>query len=146
MRSPKSDDDCCDFLTVKADISSLENLQDFAASCLIRLGGPDILLGKIELVLEELLVNVFHYAYPGDTPGQVTLHCHRHEGNLVFAIQDRGVAFDPLARDDIDTSQDIEERRIGGLGIHLVKNMVDSLTYERQDGSNILTVVFSLPK
>jgi len=146
MRSPNSDDASCDFLTVTADISSLEILQKFAVSCVTRFGGPDTLAGRVELVLEELLVNVFNYAYPEDTPGQVTLHCHLDDGNLIFAIKDQGVAFDPLARDDVDTSQDIDQRRIGGLGIHLVKNMVDSLTYERQDGSNVLTVAFSLPK
>jgi sigma-B regulation protein RsbU (phosphoserine phosphatase) len=119
-------------------------LQHFAASCLTRLGGPDALLTRIELVLEELLVNVFTYAYPRGDPGQVTLHCGLHKGNLVFVIKDQGVAFDPLAGEDIDTTQGIDERRIGGLGIHLVRNMVDSLAYERQDGSNVLTVAFSL--
>jgi anti-sigma regulatory factor (Ser/Thr protein kinase) len=144
MRSPNSADAACDCLTVKADISSLDSLQRFAATCLTRFGGPVTLLSKIELVLEELLVNVFDYAYPGDTSGQVTLHCLVQEGKLLFVIKDQGVAFDPLASESVDTSLDIDQRRIGGLGIYLVRNMVDSIFYERQDGSNVLTVAFSL--
>ncbi len=144
MRSPSLDDSFKDSLTVEADISSLGSLQRFAASCLTRLHGPDMLLGKIELVLEELLVNVFSYAYPEGTPGEVTLYCETRDGNLVFAIEDQGEPFDPLQRGTVDTSLDIDERQIGGLGIHLVKNMVDSISYERQGSLNVLTVVFSL--
>ncbi|WP_462323479.1 ATP-binding protein [Desulfoplanes sp.] len=144
MRSPNSADSFNDSLRVEADLGSLWRLQAFAATCLERSGGPATLLGKIELVLEELLVNLFNYAYPQESPGQVTLRCSVQGERLVFSIEDQGPPFDPLARDSVDTSLDIDERGIGGLGIHLVRNMVDAITYERRDGSNILSVAFSL--
>ncbi|WP_069859860.1 ATP-binding protein [Desulfoplanes formicivorans] len=125
-------------------MASLDALQTFARSCLHRSGGPEALQGKIELVLEELLVNVFNYAYPRDCPGQVTLCCRCEADRLAFIIKDRGAAFDPLERATADTSLDIEQRPIGGLGIHLVRNMADSIVYERRDGFNVLTVTFSL--
>ena len=144
MRSPSSDDACTRCLTVKADMASLDTLQAFARSCLRCAGGPEALQGKVELVLEELLVNVFNYAYPRECPGQVTLCCRCDDRQVALIIKDQGEAFDPLQRVAADTSLDIDQRPIGGLGIHLVKNMVDSLVYERRDGSNILTALFSL--
>lgn len=125
-------------------MASLDALQDFARSCLQRAGGPTALQGKMELVLEELLVNVFRYAYPREHPGQVTLCCQCDDKELALIIKDQGAAFDPLKRSSANTSLDIDQRPVGGLGIHLVKNMVDSLAYERRDGTNILTAVFSL--
>lgn len=131
-------------LTLPARMESLEPLQAFAASKAEEAGASFALLPRIELVLEELLVNVFHYAYPEDAPGDVILECRLQGDEFVLSIVDHGREFNPLDTDHADTSLDIDDRDIGGLGIHLVRKMVDSITYERTLQANRLTFSFRL--
>jgi len=144
MHLQNSDSSEQDHLTVPARMESLDALQAFAASQARQAGAPAAIMPKIELVLEELMVNVFHYAYPEGTPGDVTLACVCLDGSLVFSIRDQGQAFNPLDIDTADTSLDIDDRRVGGLGIYLVREMVDSLTYERVSQTNSLTFSFRI--
>lgn len=92
------------------------------------------------LVLEELLVNIVNYAYPPDVDGEVTIDVDNVEGCVVIRLTDRGVPFDPLARETPDTTLPLEQRPIGGLGIFLVREMMDTVDYEYTDGCNVLTV------
>ena len=144
MLSQNSDSSEQDFLTVPARMESLAPLQTFAASKAEQAGASFALMPRIELVLEEVLVNVFHYAYPEDASGDVVLECMLHGDEIVFTIVDHGREFNPLNANAADTSLDIDERRIGGLGIHLVRKMVDSITYERTSQTNRLTFSFRL--
>ncbi len=112
-----------DFLTVELERRSV-SIKHIMALC---------------LALEEAFVNIAHYAYEGKS-GKVDIGvCF--EGNKVSIIlKDQGMAFDPLSMDDPDISAGVEERRIGGLGIYMIKKSSDFCTYERVDGYNILSI------
>jgi anti-sigma regulatory factor (Ser/Thr protein kinase) len=95
---------------------------------------------QLNLALEEAVVNVMSYAYPEGTKGYVDIKAESDETYMKFIITDRGTPFDPTTKEEVDTTLPIEERRIGGLGIFLVRKMMDAIEYEYKDGQNILTL------
>lgn len=97
----------------------------------------------LELALEEALVNIFRYAYPGGT-GYVGLSCRIADGRLVLLIEDEGLPFAATSAGPPDISAGILERKIGGLGIHLIKNLMDDVRYRREGDRNLLELTLSL--
>lgn len=95
----------------------------------------------IHLVTEELVVNVASYAYPDGADDYLDVEIIRDEGHITLRFRDGGVPFNPLEREAPDTSLPIEERPIGGLGIYLVRQFMDTVEYEYTNGENILTVM-----
>ena len=95
---------------------------------------------SINLALEEAVVNVMSYAYPAGTKGNVNIEAEADEEWLKFVISDNGVPFDPTEKEEVDTTLNAEERPIGGLGIHLVRQIMDSINYEFIDDKNVLTL------
>ncbi len=93
-----------------------------------------------ETVTEEIFMNIVHYS--GAPEAELTID--RTDDAVRLSFADRGVPFNPLAREDPDTTLSAEERNIGGLGIFMVKRMMDSVTYAYADGRNVLTVVKSI--
>jgi serine/threonine-protein kinase RsbW len=127
-------------IKVPAKMEFLYPLLDFIVSCAEgqRFGLSRIL--EVELVMEEILVNIFSYAYP-DRSGEVEIVCQSaDEGNLLIEIADEGVPFNILTQKDPDPKAGIEERSIGGLGIYFVKQLVQEIQYQRENGRNILTL------
>lgn len=123
-----------------ATLASLQPLLAFVLSHAEAAGFGSDRLREIELVMEEVLVNVFNYAYPGE-PGDVGVTCDvTTEGRLRIEIADAGVPFDPLNRNDPDLEVDLAERGIGGLGIFFVKRLIGDVRYRREGGQNILTL------
>ena len=104
----------------------------------------DYLTTQIRLAVEEAVVNVIDYAYPVGIEGDVTIRVMSDGKVLHTQIIDTGVAFDPTAMQKADTSLSAEDRKIGGLGILLVREQMDSINYERTDGKNILTLIKKL--
>lgn len=99
---------------------------------------------KIELVLEEVIVNIVSYAFPQGQTGTIKAGCALvAPGRFQIRIVDQGRAFDPLAQPDPDTVLSLEDRNIGGLGIHLVREMTDHVEYQRHDRQNILDIMFA---
>ena len=96
---------------------------------------------KLRLGVEEAVVNVINYAYPADNEGNITINMMSDGHSLRFQIIDEGVAFDPTAQQKTDTTLSVEDRQIGGLGILLVRELMDSINYERVEGKNILTLI-----
>ncbi|MBO6012241.1 MAG: ATP-binding protein, partial [Bacteroidales bacterium] len=88
----------------------------------------------------EAVVNVMNYAYPSGTKGDVTVEASANDVRLKFTVIDSGAPFDPTVRAEVDTTLSAEDRPIGGLGIHLVRQIMDSINYERVDGRNVLTL------
>jgi sigma-B regulation protein RsbU (phosphoserine phosphatase) len=95
---------------------------------------------QLNLAIEEAVVNVMNYAYPAGTEGTVCIDAQMSNGVLQFVISDSGAPFDPTARAEVDTTLSAEERGIGGLGIHIVRQIMDSIDYKRVDGRNVLTL------
>jgi len=97
-------------------------------------------LMHLELCVEEAVVNICEYAYPGGG-GQVALRLWRDPGCVTVEISDNGEPFDPLAVAAPDTTQSPEERPIGGLGVFLIRELMDEIRYERVHDANVLTMV-----
>ena len=96
---------------------------------------------SLNLALEEAVVNVMNYAYPKGTVGTVTIDAEASDERLKFVITDTGQPFDPTAQADADVTLSIEERPIGGLGIFLVRQIMDTVAYQRLNGVNQLTLL-----
>ncbi len=94
---------------------------------------------KIMVALEELFVNVAHYAYE-DGDGTVKVILDIRDDTMVLSLIDSGVPFDPLAKEDPDVTLSASERQIGGLGIYMVKKTMDDVAYRYEDGQNIITI------
>ena len=121
-------------LVMRNDIQQIPTLAEWIEM----IGLPQELNMPINLALEDAVSNVMLYAYPGKS-GQVLVECDKAD-KLVFTITDSGVPFDPTQQEDPDVTQSAEERPIGGLGIFLVRQIMDTIHYERKDNKNILTL------
>ena len=91
---------------------------------------------QIDIALEEMFVNVAYYAYAPNV-GDVLIGCGVENGFATITLTDRGVPYDPLKKPDPDVTLSAEERKIGGLGIFMVKKSMDEVSYEYKDGQNI---------
>ena len=95
---------------------------------------------EIKVAVEEAVVNVMNYAYPPEQRGDVTIEAASNDIRLKFTIIDSGKPFDPTVQNEVDTTLSAEARSIGGLGIHLIRQNMDSINYERVDNLNVLTL------
>ena len=95
---------------------------------------------SLNLALEEAVVNVIDYAYPEGTSGEVIIDAAVTDTALTFTITDNGKPFDPTARPEVDINAGVEDRPIGGLGIHLVRQIMDDVRYERRGEKNVLVL------
>lgn len=100
---------------------------------------------QISIAVEEIFVNIASYAYEGDG-GQATIKCRFDEEKKTLAIrfEDSGKPYNPLGKEDPDVTLSAEERKIGGLGIYMVKKSMDEVIYEYKDGKNCLTIYKNL--
>lgn len=124
----------------KAVMENLDSMIDFVIDNVKKLSGNDTKLeGKIRLVCEEAFVNVINYAYP-DSDGEIEIQYNENSEEKKFSITmlDSGVEFDPLKKEDPDITLAMEEREIGGLGIFMIKQIMDNVVYERKNGQNVL--------
>ena len=120
-----------------ASDAKLEEAQTFLTSELENAGASFKLITKANIVLEELFVNVAHYAY-GDESGNVRIGVGSDENSFYIVLEDNGIEFDPFKKSDPDISLSAEEREIGGLGIFMTKKIMDEYEYEFRDGVNIV--------
>ena len=128
-------------LTVAATRENLAEIQGFIERELEAAGCPMKAMMQISVAVEEIYVNIAHYAYHPEV-GQATVRCAVSRDPLEVTVQflDSGKPFDPLAKPDADTSLSAEELGIGGLGILMVKKSMDEVDYRYEDGKNILTI------
>ena len=122
------------------DIKNVPQLNGFVDEVCQTIGFDSMTTKKVRLAVEEAVVNVMGYAYPTGTTGSVGIAVIANNGCLKFTITDSGKPFDPTSRPEVDVNLPWYERPIGGLGIHLVRQMMDSVSYNRIDGKNILTL------
>ena len=133
-------------LTLSNNIDEVPQLAAFVDEVCETVGFDMSTTMSLNLALEEAVVNVMDYAYPAGTKGNVNITAEANDQRLKFTISDWGVPFDPTTKTEVDTTLSAEERPIGGLGIHLVRQIMDSINYERTDGKNVLTLRKNLSK
>jgi sigma-B regulation protein RsbU (phosphoserine phosphatase) len=127
-------------LTLHNDVQEVPELTTFVDEVCQELKIDASTALQLNLAIEEAVVNVMNYAYPTGTKGEVRIEAAANEERLRFVISDDGIPFDPTARGEVDTTLSAEERGIGGLGIHLVRRIMDSINYERINHQNVLTL------
>jgi len=130
-------------ITLPATMENTRRLVQFVSGCVCHQGYSDSRTKEIELAVEEALVNICRYAYPGEAGG-IALRCRRSGSDrIIIEIEDSGIPFDPLSVPEPDLCPDRARRKVGGLGIFLIRNMVNEVHYRRDAHKNILTFIVS---
>ena len=129
-------------LKLPAKLQHLEQLIDFVTNCALEQGITQNKIGEIQVAVEEALVNVINYAYK-DGEGDVEVTCTLDDEKFIIEIIDLGFPFDLLSLQDPDISLAVSEREIGGLGVYLIKRLMDHVEHKREDNKNTLTLVVS---
>ena len=127
-------------LELENDVRQVTALNDFVKRISGQLNIAPSVVKSIRLAVEEAVVNVMDYAYPANVVGKINIRALSDGETLEFVISDSGVAFDPTEALEADTSLSANDRPIGGLGILLVRELMDSINYERINGRNVLTL------
>ena len=125
-------------LIMHNNINQITRLEGWLEAISEKLDISPALVPSLNLALEEAVTNVIEYAYPKETYGSVELEASREGNTLTFVLTDSGKAFDPTAKPPVDITASVEDRPIGGLGIHMVRSIMDRVIYDRTDGMNIL--------
>jgi anti-sigma regulatory factor (Ser/Thr protein kinase) len=125
-------------LQVEALVGNLDAVMDFVSAELETADCGIKAQTQIAIAVEEVFVNIANYAYPAAT-GQVTIQIEVGEAALI-RFSDNGVPYNPLEKSDPDITKSVDEREIGGLGILMVKKIMDAVEYQYRDGRNILTL------
>lgn len=127
-------------LTLHNDVGEIPQLAAFIDETAEEAGIDMTLAMSLNLAMEEAVVNVMNYAYPAGVVGTIDIDAACDDGLLTFVISDSGTPFDPTKADDPDVTLQAEDRAIGGLGIFLVRQIMDHTEYQYLDGKNILTL------
>ncbi|MCR5603409.1 MAG: ATP-binding protein [Lachnospiraceae bacterium] len=128
-------------ITLEADVKNIPVVTDFVNEVLEEAECPIKVQMQIDVILDEVFANIALYAY-GESGGDATVCVDVSDEPKVISItfKDKGMPFDPLSREDPDVTLSVEDRKIGGLGIFMVKKMMDEVVYRYEDGMNVLTV------
>ena len=127
-------------LKIKNRIEELEQVARFVEDIGDELGLDMELRMNLNLVMEEMVSNVIFYAYPEGTEASIELMAECDGKELTFVLSDQGREFDPTMKPDADLNVNPAERSIRGLGIFIVKNIMNKVTYQRLEGRNLLTM------
>ena len=123
------------------DTQEVPRLNTFVSDMCNSLDAPLDVTAQVQLAVEEAVVNVMDYAYPAGTRGELTVEVQADDEQLQFIIRDTGIPFDPTTTPEIDTTLSAKDRPIGGLGIHLVRQIMDDVQYRRIGEFNVLTLI-----
>ncbi len=127
-------------LTLHNDVAEVPLLAEWVEQLGEELGLEMPEVFQLNLALEEAVVNVMNYAY--EDSGLIDLSAKVVDSEIIFVLEDSGKAFDPTKVDDPDITLSAEDRDIGGLGIFLVQQLMSGVTYSREDGKNVLTMIY----
>jgi len=130
-------------LNVNSDLENLSSIADFITSSTRELGLSEKGVFQFQLAVDEVASNIILHGYTHQT-GPIHLTIWKENDKIIIQIQDRGEPFNPLEADEPDLQAPLEERSPGGLGIHFLKNVTDSVHYQFKDGKNILTLIKTL--
>ena len=126
-------------LTLRAKTENLNQVLEFVDNLLEEKNCPMNLVFELDIAVEELFVNIAHYAYVPEE-GDATIRISFVNDDVIITFIDSGMPYNPWAKEDPDTTLSLEERQIGGLGIYMVKNSMDEIGYEYADGKNVVTI------
>lgn len=128
------------------ELTELEKLRSFLEETLTAWGVADSTVHSLNLVLEEAFVNIISYAFRDENRHEIGFLFQLNETELVISVTDDGLPFDPTAQEPPDVRLPAEDRSIGGLGIFLIREMMDTVRYQRRDSLNelILTKQISI--
>ena len=127
-------------IRIKNQVGELERVNQFVEEIGEELGLDMELQMNLNLVIEEMVSNVIFYAYPEGTIADIELLAESDGKELTFVLSDQGREFDPTAKEDADPDVNPMDRDIGGMGIYIVKNIMNKVTYQRLEGKNLLTM------
>ncbi|MCR4788302.1 MAG: ATP-binding protein [Lachnospiraceae bacterium] len=127
-------------LKVEANTDKLDEVLEFLDERLDGNGCNEKAKMQLDIAVEELFVNIAHYAYPDEENGMAEIEISFSDDMVNITLYDSGTPYDPLAKPDPDITLSAEERPIGGLGIYMVKKSMDDVRYRHEDGMNILTI------
>ncbi|MEG2673755.1 MAG: ATP-binding protein [Muribaculaceae bacterium] len=125
-------------LIINNDLMEIHKVTDFIAEIGETLRLRHDVVTKVNLAIEEAVVNIIRYAYPPPEKNEISLYASFTNKELTFLLTDSGIPFDPTKFDDVDVTLSIEERQVGGLGIMLIRKIMNEVTYNRIDGENRL--------
>jgi serine/threonine-protein kinase RsbW len=120
-------------IELQPSLADLQRVDQAVSEFAGRMGWGEEALFHIRLVLEELIMNVISHGSRPEQPARIVVHLRQEGRDLTMEISDTGIAFDPLQQPPPDLDAAIEDRAIGGLGVHLIRTMMDSVRY-RRDG------------
>jgi len=128
-------------ITVEAALPNIETVTEFVNAQLEAWGCPGKARLQIDIAIDELFSNIARYAYaPGTGMATVRVEITGEPRSAVITFLDRGRPYDPLSREDPDTTLSAQDRQLGGLGIYMVKKSMDEVTYSYENGQNILSI------
>ena len=127
-------------IIIKNRVDELERVARFVDDIGEELGLDMELKMNLNLVIEEMVSNVIFYAYPEGVEADIELLADSDGKELTFTLSDQGKEFDPTMKDDANPDINPAERDIGGMGIFIVKNIMNKVSYQRLEGKNLLTM------
>ena len=127
-------------IKIKNEVGELERVNQFVEEIGEELGLDMELQMNLNLVMEEMVSNVIFYAYPEGKHEEIELVAESDGKELTFVLSDKGKEFDPTMKEDANPDINPMERDIGGMGIYIVKNIMNQVTYQRLEGKNLLTM------
>ena len=133
-------------VVVANNISEIERLHSIVSQFCKEHGLSSEVEGDLSLAIEEILVNVIRYGHPEGGEHDILVWLSMEQDCVIAAVEDDGVPFNPLGAPEPDLDSPIETRRIGGLGIHLVRHVTDGLEYSRDQGRNRLVMRKHVPR
>ncbi len=125
---------------LKNDLAEIKRLTDILCKLCEENNIGNKVLCDVSLALEEIFANIVHYAYEDNEKHLVKIHIKIRDNVFALEIKDDGKPFNPLEVPMTNTEAPFEERKIGGLGIHLVRNLIDELEYKQVKGKNVLSM------
>ena len=129
-------------VTFDADFDNLDEIRDFVGEAADQVGFSNKEIYAIQLAADEASSNIIEHAYAGVKGGKLEIECSIFEGGLKIVMRDQGKSFNPSSVPEPNVKADLSERKIGGLGMYLMRKLMDEVTYESSDEvGNILTMI-----
>jgi len=128
-------------VTYPAKFEFLDEIRDFVAEVARDGGFDDKEIYSVQLAADEAASNIIEHAYEGIADGQIELTCEMRGAELVIAMQDHGKSFDFKKYKKPDLKADLSERQIGGLGVYLMRKLMDEVNYRSSGTGNLLTMI-----